>query len=297
MTEPQMGGTYEQILAAARLAESEGLVSFARSDHLAWDEDRSPDATEAFTTLAGLSRDTSTIRLCVLVTPITFRHPAIIAKGAATVDQMSGGRLDLGVGTGWNEFEHSALGIPFPEDAERWRRLEEALGYLEAAFDPAGAGFSGELYQLDLDVHPKPSGIRLIVGGSGPRRTPRLAGTRADEYNIFVCPPDEARARIATMRQAAAGREVEATMMGPVTVAGSDGELADRLMEAARRRDITSDALIARWEKAGVIYGTRSQVKEKIAAFQEAGVERLYLQWLDLSDREGLGRMLELVRD
>jgi alkanesulfonate monooxygenase SsuD/methylene tetrahydromethanopterin reductase-like flavin-dependent oxidoreductase (luciferase family) len=231
------------------------------------------------------------------VTPITFRHPAIIAKGAATVDQMSGGRLDLGVGTGWNEFEHSALGIPFPEDAERWRRLEEALGYLEAAFDPAGAGFSGELYQLDLDVHPKPSGIRLIVGGSGPRRTPRLAGTRADEYNIFVCPPDEARARIATMRQAAAGREVEATMMGPVTVAGSDGELADRLMEAARRRDITSDALIARWEKAGVIYGTRSQVKEKIAAFQEAGVERLYLQWLDLSDREGLGRMLELVRD
>jgi alkanesulfonate monooxygenase SsuD/methylene tetrahydromethanopterin reductase-like flavin-dependent oxidoreductase (luciferase family) len=99
------------------------------------------------------------------------------------------------------------------------------------------------------------------------------------------------------MRQAAAGREVEATMMGPVTVAGSDGELADRLMEAARRRDITSDALIARWEKAGVIYGTRSQVKEKIAAFQEAGVERLYLQWLDLSDREGLGRMLELVRD
>jgi hypothetical protein len=113
---------------------------------------------------------------------------------------------------------------------------------------------------------------------------------------MFVCPPEEARAKISTMREAASGREVEATMMGPITVAGSDGELAQRLMAASGRRGITSEELIARWEKAGVIFGTRSQVLEKIDAFGEAGVERIYLQWLDFDDFEGLARMLDLVR-
>lgn len=296
MTEPQLGGTYEEILRAARLAESEGLHSFARSDHLAWDRELSPDATDAFATLAGLARETSSIRLCVLVTPVTFRHPAVIAKNAATIDQMSGGRLDLGVGTGWNEFEHQALGIPFPASTDRWARLEDALGYLQAAFGEGDGKHDGPFYRLDLDVKPKPTGINLIVGGSGARRTPRLAAAKADEYNFFVCPPDEATAKIATMRDAAGARDVVATMMGPITIAGSDGELAERLVAAAGRRDITSDELIIRWEKAGVVFGTPSQVREKIAAFEEAGVERIYLQWLDLADYDGLVRMLDLVR-
>jgi alkanesulfonate monooxygenase SsuD/methylene tetrahydromethanopterin reductase-like flavin-dependent oxidoreductase (luciferase family) len=272
MTEPQMGGTYEEILRAARHAESEGLHSFARSDHLAWNREHSPEATDSLTTLAGLARD------------------------AATIDQMSAGRFDLGIGTGWNEFEHEALGIPFPGSAERWQRLEDAVDYLLAAFDDGHQRHNGPFYSLDLDVGPKPTGLRIIVGGSGPRRTPRLAGTKADEYNFFVCPPDEARAKIETMRRSAGDRKVEATMMGPVTVAGSDGELADRLVAAAARRDITSDELISRWEKVGIIFGTQSQVRDKIAAFEEAGVERIYLQWLDLSDDEGMMQMLELVR-
>jgi alkanesulfonate monooxygenase SsuD/methylene tetrahydromethanopterin reductase-like flavin-dependent oxidoreductase (luciferase family) len=296
MTEPQLGGTYEQILRAAHLAEAEGLHSFARSDHLAWDQELSPEATDAFATLAGLARETTSIRLCVLVTPVTFRHPAVIAKNAATIDQMSGGRLDLGVGTGWNEFEHHALGIPFPASTDRWARLEDAIGYLRAAFGEGQGKHDGPFYSLDLDVKPKPTGIKLIVGGSGPRRTPRLAAAKADEYNFFVCPPDEARAKIATMRDAAGDRDVVATMMGPITIAGSDGELAERLVAAAGRRDITSDELITRWEKAGVIFGTPSQVRDKIAAFEEAGVERIYLQWLDLADHDGMVRMLDLVR-
>ena len=296
MTEPQMGGTYQELLRAAQLAEREGLYSFARSDHLAWDSKRSPDATDAFATLAGLARDTTSIRLCVLVTPITFRHPAVIAKNAATIDQMSGGRFDLGVGTGWNDFEHDALGLPFPESSERWQRLEDALDYLAAAFGEGTGRHTGPFYRLNLDVKPKPTGLRFIIGGSGPRRTPRLAGARADEYNFFVCPPEEAKAKIAVMREAASGRKVEATMMGPVTIAGSDGELAERLVAAAGRRDITSDELISRWEKAGVVFGTPNQVRDKIAAFEEAGVERIYLQWLDLSDHDGLLHMLELVR-
>jgi alkanesulfonate monooxygenase SsuD/methylene tetrahydromethanopterin reductase-like flavin-dependent oxidoreductase (luciferase family) len=291
-----MGGTYEDLLRAAVLAESEGLHSFARSDHLAWSRDPTPDATDAFATLAGLARDTTTIRLCVLVTPITFRHPSIIAKNAATIDQMSGGRFDLGVGTGWNRFEHEALGLAFPGSSERWERLEDALDYLLAAFGDGPGRHDGPFYSLDLDVKPKPAGIRMIIGGGGPRRTPRLAGARADEYNFFVCPPDEARAKIETMRDAAGGRKVEATMMGPVTIAGSDRELAERLVAAAGRRDITSDALVARWEKAGVIFGTPGQVRDKISAFEEAGVERIYLQWLDLSDHGGLLEMLGLVR-
>ncbi len=147
MTEPQIGGTYEQILRAARLAEAEGLHSFARSDHLAWQRDPAPDATDAFATMGGLARDTDSVRLAVLVTPITFRHPAIIAKNATTIDQMSGGRFDLGVGTGWNDFEHEALGIPFPESAERWARLEDALGYLEVAFAEEGGTYSGRVLQ------------------------------------------------------------------------------------------------------------------------------------------------------
>jgi alkanesulfonate monooxygenase SsuD/methylene tetrahydromethanopterin reductase-like flavin-dependent oxidoreductase (luciferase family) len=296
MTEPQMGGSYDEILRAAKLAEAEGLQSFARSDHLAWDRERSPDATDAFATIAGLARETSDLRLCILVTPITFRHPAIIAKSAATIDQMSGGRLDLGLGTGWNDFEHAALGIPFPESEERWSRLEDAVHYLAAAFGEGHGRHEGPFYSLDLDVRPKPSAIRLIIGGSGPSRTPRLAGASASEYNLFVCPPEEAKVRIATMREAAAGRSVEATMMGPVTIAGSDAELAERLLAAAGRRNITSDDLIARWEKAGVVFGTPGQVRDKIAAFEEAGIERIYLQWLDLSDFDGLARMLDLVR-
>ena len=158
MTEPHLGGTYDQQLEAARFCEEEGLVSFARCDHFLSGGDPPPDATDAFAVLAGLARDTSDIRLCVLVSPITFRHPAVIAKNAATIDQMSGGRLDLGVGTGWMELEHVNLGIPFPEWKERWSRFEDALEYFEAAFGDGHARYEGPHYSLDADVKPKPTG-------------------------------------------------------------------------------------------------------------------------------------------
>jgi alkanesulfonate monooxygenase SsuD/methylene tetrahydromethanopterin reductase-like flavin-dependent oxidoreductase (luciferase family) len=290
-----MGGTYDQILRAARLAETEGLHSFARSDHLAWSRDDSPDATDAFATLAGLARETDRIRLAVLVSPITFRHPAIIAKNAATIDQMSGGRLDLGVGTGWNDFEHQALGIPFPESDERWDRLVEAIDYLRAAFGEGEGHFEGRYFSLDLEVRPKPAGVRLIVGGGGPNRTPTLAGTRADEYNLFDCPVEEAKTKIDVMRAAAGDRQVEPTMMGMVRIAGTHAELADLLEQAAGRRNISADEVRRRWDASGVIYGTPPQVAERMAGFEEAGVERFYLQWLDLADYDGLARMVELM--
>ncbi|HIE21786.1 MAG TPA: LLM class flavin-dependent oxidoreductase [Acidimicrobiia bacterium] len=296
MTEPHLGGTYDQQLAFARWAEAEGLASFARCDHYLSGGDPSPDATDAFAVLAGLARETETIRLCVLVTPITFRHPAVIAKNATTIDQMSGGRLDLGVGTGWMELEHEKLGLPFPDSRERWERFEEALDYLDAAFGDGPGTYQGRYYHLDADVKPKPVGLRLVIGGSGARRTPTLAGARADEYNFFICPPEEARAKIEVMRAAAGDRAVEATVMGPALVGRTDNAYRERLAEAAQRRETDPDTLEARYAELGIPVGTPARAAETIAALEEGGVDRYYVQWLDLDDLEGMAETVDVLR-
>ncbi|MGH3649535.1 MAG: LLM class flavin-dependent oxidoreductase [Acidimicrobiia bacterium] len=296
MTEPHLGGTYHQQLEAARWAESEGLVSFARCDHYLSAANPTPDATDAFAVLAGLARDTDHIRLCVLVTPITFRYPAVIAKNATTIDQMSGGRLDLGVGTGWMELEHQALGIPFPDWPERWERFEEALDYLDEAFGDGTGSFNGQHYSLDAEVKPKPTGIRLVIGGSGRKRTPSLAGARADEYNFFTCPPEEARAKIEVMRDVAGDRDVEATVMGPALVGATDTAYQERLGKAAARRDMAPQDLERRYVDNGFPVGTPARAAETVAALADAGVERIYVQWLDLDDLDGMKETVSIVR-
>lgn len=295
MTEPHMGGTYDQQLEAARWAEQSGLVSFARCDHYLSNRDPVPDATDAFAVLAGLARETDDIRLCVLVSPITFRHPAVIAKNAATIDQMSEGRFDLGVGTGWMEHEHDAFGIPFPDSSERWARFEEALEYIAAAFGEGRSTFSGTHYSLDAEVTPKPTGIRIVLGGSGKKRTPTLAGEVADEYNMFTCPPGEARSKIEVMRAAAGDRPVEATVMGPVLVGRTESEYRERLATVAASRGISTDELEKRWTDAGLVVGTSEQAAERIAALEEAGVDRMYVQWLDLDDLDGMKQTFEAL--
>ena len=297
MTEPHLGGTYAQQLEAAQWVESEGLVSFARCDHYLSGGDPTPSATDAFAVLAGLARETAHIRLCVLVTPITFRHPAVIVKNATTIDEMSGGRLDLGIGTGWMDLEHEAFGIPFPDWPERWSRFEEALDYLDAAFGPGHASFEGDHYSLNADVKPKPSGLRTIIGGSGAQRTPTLAGTRADEYNFFMCPAEEARAKIAVMRRAAGDRNVEATVMGPALVGIDQAAYAERLGGAASRRGISPDDMEKRYVDNGLLVGTADRAAETVAALADAGVQRIYVQWLDLSDLEGMRETMTVVRD
>ena len=296
MTEPHLGGTYDQQREAARWAGSEGLVSFARCDHYLSGGDPTPDSSDAFAVLAGLARETSDIRLCVLVTPITFRHPAVILKNATTIDQMSGGRFDLGVGTGWMELEHDALGIPFPDWPERWSRFEEALDYLDAAFGEGRASFEGKHYSLDADVKPKPTGLRIVIGGSGPKRTPVLAGTRADEYNFFLCPADEALEKVSVMRQAADGRDVEATVMGPALVGRTDDQYRDRLARAASRRSVSPEDMEKRYVDNGLLVGTPDRVADTVAALEEAGVQRIYVQWLDLDDLDGMRDAVSIVR-
>lgn len=296
MTEPHLGGTYEQQVAAARWAEDEGLVSFARCDHYLSGSDPTPDATDAFAVLAGLARETTRIRLCVLVSPITFRHPAVIAKNAATIDQMSDGRFDLGVGTGWMELEHTAFGLAFPEWSERWDRFEESLDYLDAAFGSGHGRYEGRYYSLDATVGPKPQGLRLVIGGSGPKRTPTLAGSRADEYNFFICPPGEAKRKIAVMKGAAGERTVEATVMGGALVGRTDSEFRDRLARAADARGITAKELEDRYVNNGFPVGTPGRVAETLAGLAEAGVERIYIQWLDLADLDTMKETVDIVR-
>ena len=301
MTEPQLGGTYDDILTAARWAEQNGLFSFARSDHYYSSRDPKPAATDALTTLAGLARDTETIRLAVLVTPITFRHPAVIAKTAATLDEMSGGRFDLGVGTGWMEAEHKAFGMRFPGWSERFERLTETLEYLGHAFEGEGASFQGDHYRLDADVAPVPSGLRTIVGGTGPRRTPALAGTHADEYNHIVAPASDVEPKIGVMRQAAedAGRdpdEVTVSMMGPVLVGRDEQEYTEQLARAAAERDVEPSELEGRLNGAGVPIGAGDRLIERFADLNRIGVETFYLQWVPTEDLDGLDETYAAVR-
>ncbi len=285
MTEPQVGGTYEDILSAARWAERSGLVAFARSDHYyGWSRDPKPAATDAFATLAGLARETESIELTVLVAPFTFRHPAVVAKNATTIDEMSGGRLALGVGTGWNEEEHTAFGLPFPPWAERFARLEEGLGYLQACF---GEGkFQGTYYHLDADVEPKKTGrLPIIIGGSGPKKTPELAGRYADEYNVFVSDPASIGARVEIVRASAerAGRDpdsIRVSVMGPITARATTAEYHAVLNERSRDRNMDVAELEDRWRKAFVPVGTPEQVAETLAAYAAVGVSRYYVQFV-----------------
>ena len=194
-TEPQQGATYDDLLAVARRAEELGFGAFFRSDHYlamgpALEAGGLPGPTDAWTTLAGLARDTSTIRLGTLVTSATFRMPGPLAIAVAQVDQMSGGRVELGLGAGWYEREHEAYAMPFPPLGERFDRLEEQLTIISGMWS-ATAGepysFDGRHYRVvDSPALPKPvqaGGIPIIVGGTGPSRTPALAARFATEFN------------------------------------------------------------------------------------------------------------------
>lgn len=298
MTEPQLGGGYDQLSWAARYAEEAGLFGFARSDHFYWRSGDPRPATEAFTSLGGIARETTRVRLAVLVSPITFRHPAVIAKASATLDQMSGGRFDLGLGTGWMDEEHQAFGMDFPDWKERFARLDEALAYVRSAF--AGKTFQGRFYELEGEALPRPTSVRMIVGGSGPEKTPALAGRYADEYNHFVTSPENLRPKWRKVEEAAQahGRDPETitfSVMGPAVLAANQSELEQALAEAANFRSISVEQLKERWDQSRVPYGTVGEVSEALGGLSEVGVSRYYLQWLHLDDGEGLASMVDLA--
>jgi F420-dependent oxidoreductase-like protein len=286
-TEPQQGATYDDLLAVARATEDLGFDAFFRSDHyLAMgDVHGRPGPTDAWITLAGLARDTSRIRLGTLVTAATFRAPARLAVAVAQVDQMSGGRVELGLGTGWFEEEHLAFGLPFPSLAERFERLEEQLEILSGLWTSDGPfSFEGKHYRLHDNpalVRPVQSPLPLIIGGGGARRTPRLAAQYATEFNMPFASVQDTAAQFVNVRKAAeeAGRSLVLSAAQVLCVGRDDAEVRRRAEAIGR------DAGELRENGLG---GTPDQVVEKIGRFAEAGATRMYLQVLDLADLDHL---------
>jgi F420-dependent oxidoreductase-like protein len=292
-TEPQQGATYDDLLAVARTAERLGFSGFFRSDHYLHmgSGDGGPGPTDAWTTLAGLARDTSTIRLGTLVTSATFRLPGPLAVQVANVDEMSGGRVELGLGAGWFEAEHTAYGIPFPPVRERFERLEEQLEVVTGMWaTPPGGRFNhdGKHYQvLDSPALAKPvqtGGVPIIVGGHGKRRTPALAARYAAEFNVAFALPEQT-ARLYDGARAACG----AIGRDPSTLTLSAAQvICLGRDEAGLGRRATAIGRDVDELRANGLAGTPAEILDGIARFAELGATRLYLQVLDLADLEHL---------
>ncbi|WP_394554122.1 LLM class F420-dependent oxidoreductase [Agromyces sp. MMS24-JH15] len=288
-TEPQQGATYAQQLRMAQATERLGFDAWFRSDHfLAMGVDGHPGPTDSWVTLGALARETSTIRLGTLVSSATFRHPSLLAIQVAQVDEMSGGRVEFGLGTGWFEAEHLAYGFPFP--TQRFGILEEQLEVITGLWRaPEGSTFShaGANYALvDAPALPKPvqQPIPLIVGGGGPKRTPAIAARFASEYNIAFRTDEEIAAGLARVRAAVeeAGREASSmTYSAALTSTVGATEAEYRRRAEAIGRD--PEGL----RKAGVA-GTPQELVDRLNGLAGLGVETMYLQVLDFDDLDVL---------
>jgi len=312
MIEAQQGLSYAEQLDLARLAERVGFEAFFRSDH--YRSFPGPDdrpTTDAWTVLAGIARETASIRIGALVSPVTFRHPGSFAKVVTTVDEMSGGRVEVGVGAGWNEAEHSQLGLDFPEIAKRADLMEDQLAILHGLWEePDGWSFDGKQVRVQsASFNPKPvqrPHPPIIVGGEGSPRSLRLAARYADEYNMSSAGPDTCggvfsrlddecrkigRDPATIRRSAMAGllvgsneAEVRRRVAEQLAMVGSAGSDAKSWLEARRPR----------W-----IAGTPDQAREMASRFAAAGIERLMLQdmlprdraMIELAARELIGRV------
>ncbi|HWB66218.1 MAG TPA: LLM class F420-dependent oxidoreductase [Mycobacteriales bacterium] len=285
-TEPQFGASYDELLAVARHAEQLGFDGFFRSDHyLTMAGDGLPGPTDAWATLAALATQTDRLRLGTLVTSATFRLPGVLAITVAQVDQMSGGRVELGLGAGWFDDEHHAYGIPFPPIGERFDRLAEQLEIITGLWrTPTGDrySFDGEHYQLrNSPALPKPAQSPhppVIVGGLGKTRTPELAARFADEFNVPFADVTETGTAFQRVRDAlpAAGRPSDA-----LTFSAAQTVACGRTDAEAKRR-------AAAIGHQPPLFGTPDQVVDQIGRFAELGATRLFLQVLGLADLDHL---------
>jgi F420-dependent oxidoreductase-like protein len=291
--EPQQGASYEQVLRLARHAETLGFDGFFSSDHYLKMSSVSglPGPLDTWTTMAGLARDTTKLRLGSLVTPVGFRNPGPLAIAVAQIDDMSGGRVELGLGAGWFEAEHRAYGVPFPPIGVRHRMLEEQLAIITGLWrTPVGETFDfhGKYYDVDASpALPKPRqqpSLPIIVGGKGPKRTPRLVATYADEFNVSFPPVDvfaEARERVRAACETL-GRDPDSLVYScalNMTCGATEAEFVGRANAIDRDPGELRRVALA---------GLPHEVVETIAAYQAAGVQRFYLQILDIDDLEHL---------
>jgi F420-dependent oxidoreductase-like protein len=285
--EPRHGARYEEILALALATEEAGFDAFFRSDHLMGidPDDPSYRPTECWTTLGGLARETARVRLGALVTAATFREPGLLAAIVASADEMSGGRIELGLGTGWYEREHAAFGIPFPPRAERFDRLEEQLEVITGLWSGPGFSFSGSHHRIDDNRTPPRPAQRphppIIIGGSGPRRTPAIAARFAAEFNAALTVDggvEGLRERFARFARAceAIGRDpADARLSAVLPVAC--GATPD---ETARRAAVMRSELI----RANAAVGSPAEVIDRIVRIADAGADTVYLHIYDIHD-------------
>ena len=293
MTEPQQGLTYDEILAIARTAEDAGFEAYFRSDHYASFPGASGlPTTDAWATLAGLARETSTIRLGTLVSPVTFRIPGNLAKVIQTVDEMSGGRIEAGFGAGWNEEEHAQLGIPFPPIGERYDMLEEQMAIIHGLWtEPDGWSYEGAHWQVRASRrhgeiarggrrHP-----HVIFGGKGGPRLATIVARYGDEFNLNSASPDDAPAAYDRVRAAcrSEGRdpdEVVYSAMTGVLVAETEADLRARvadLLGALGRSAEDGEAWLAERRRRWIM-GTPDEALERVRALEATGMQRVMLQ-------------------
>ena len=299
-TEPQQGAYYDDLLAVARAAEDLGFDAFFRSDHYLkmGDVSGQPGPTDAWITLAGLARDTSTIRLGTLVTSATFRLPGPLAISVAQVDEMSGGRVELGLGAGWYEDEHKAYGIPFPASVgERFDRLEEQLEIITGLWATPRDSFSFPGRTTRSSRHPAlPKPVQrprppIIIGGRGKQRTPSLAARFAAEYNMpfasiddFSEQSERVRAACAAIGRDPASMTISAALV--VCVGRDEAEFARRAAAIGRKGDELRE---------NGACGTVDEVVATLQKWESAGAQRVYLQILDLSDLDHLQMIADSV--
>ena len=297
--EPQFGASYEQQVRMAQAAESAGFDGFFRSDHfLTMGGDGLPGPTDSWVTLGGLARETERLRLGTLVTSATFRNPGVLAIQVAQVDAMSGGRVELGLGAGWYDAEHSAYGIPFPPLGERFERLEEHYAILTGLWgtpQDETFTFDGIHYHLkDSPALPKPvqrPHPPLIVDGGGPRRTPRLAATYGSEFNLPFSSVTDTAAQYQRVRAAcvARGRDpvtLRLSVAQTVCCGTNENEVERRASNIGRKADEL---------RAYGVAGTPDEVVARLRAFADIGAETIYLQVLDLNDLEHIDLLADEV--
>ena len=297
--EPQQGASYDQQLRVAQAAEDAGFDAFFRSDHfLAMGGDGLPGPTDSWLTLAGIARETDRIRLGTLVTSATFRLPGLLAVQVAQVDAMSGGRVEIGLGAGWYDAEHTAYGVPFPPLGERFEKLEEQFAILAGLWaTPTGKtfDFDGRHYQLtDSPALPKPvqqPHPPLIVGGGGAKRTPRLAATFADEFNLPFSSLADTDAQFVRVRAACEdkGRDPATLRLSAaqtVCCGANDAEVERRAANIGRKADEL---------RANGVAGTPDEVVARLQEFAGIGAQSIYLQVLDLNDMDHLALLAEEV--
>jgi F420-dependent oxidoreductase-like protein len=292
-TEPQQGAGYADLLRIAKATEDLGFDGFFRSDHYVRFGEGSglPGPTDAWITLAGLARETSRIRLGTLVSPVTFRPPGPLAISVAQVDDMSAGRVELGLGSGWYEAEHVAYGLPFPPLVERYERLAEQLAIIDGLWRTpieSRFTFAGKHYQLsEAPGLPKPAQWPrppIILGGMGKPRSAALAARYADEYNVAFSPVATTEEVFGRVRAAVAeaGREADVVQYSAAltTVVARDGAELGRRAAAAGQ---TIDEV-----RTHGLGGSPAEVVDKLGQYGEIGADTCYLQILDLADLDHL---------